>query len=226
MGIRLHCEHLRETHEVRTPAGMRHVEAVERGVKSMERLIRDLLDMSRIEAGQLVIYRGEHELSSLVTEAVNAVKPLAERKGISLAVTLPSGADDVFCDRERILQVLSNLLGNAVKFTPPEGAIKMEVVTDGAQATFSVSDTGVGIPPDHLPHLFERYWRANRVDNKGVGLGLYIAKAIIAAHGGDIVVESDVGAGTMVRFSIPRQQPAVPATDERETEPVIEHEHT
>jgi signal transduction histidine kinase len=215
MGIRLHCEHLRETQEMRSPAGMRHVEAIERGVKSMERLIRDLLDMSRIEAGQLVIYRGEQELGSLVTEAVNAVRPLAERKGIGLAVTLPARAAEVYCDRERILQVLSNLLGNAVKFTGTDGTIKLEVAGDDEQSTFIVRDTGVGIPPDHLPHLFERYWRANRTDNKGVGLGLYIAKAIIAAHGGDIVVESDVGAGTMVRFSIPRHQPAAAATEER-----------
>jgi PAS domain S-box-containing protein len=213
--IRLYCEHMLSAPDLKPAQMQQHVEAVLRGVRSMDRLISDLLDMSRIEAGQLRIEESDNEAAALVFEAVNLVRPLAEHKGIALDVFIDPRSEEIYCDRERMLQVLSNLLGNAIKFTDSGGSISVAVATDEAWTTLAVRDTGEGIPPEHLPHLFDRYWRASQTSNKGVGLGLFIAKAIVDAHEGEISVESQLGIGTAVTVRLPRaqtQRPLVTAT--------------
>jgi signal transduction histidine kinase len=115
----------------------------------------------------------------------------------------------VLCDRDRVLQALSNLIGNALKFTS-QGTVLVQVEHRGSEALFSVRDTGCGIPEDHLPHVFDRYWRAQATAKLGAGLGLSIAKGIIEAHGGRIWVESHVGVGSSFRFTLPIAEP--PAT--------------
>jgi signal transduction histidine kinase len=111
----------------------------------------------------------------------------------------------VHCDRRRILQVFANVLGNAVKFTEA-GEVRLEVSVDEREVCFSIADTGAGISPEHLPHLFERYWQAREGGRSGAGLGLYIARGIVEAHGGRIWAESTRGKGTRISFTLARPQ--------------------
>ena len=119
----------------------------------------------------------------------------------------------VHAERERVLQVLSNLVGNALKFTAQGGQVTLAVERDGPRVLFSVSDTGTGIAPEHVPHVFDRFWRGTP-GNKGTGLGLFIAQGIVAAHGGEIWVESEVGRGTTFHFELPEwRDESAPAGD-------------
>jgi signal transduction histidine kinase/DNA-binding NarL/FixJ family response regulator len=179
------------------------VQRIERNVARMNRLIEDLLDASQLEAGKLSVHPQPLKASVLVSEAVEAVGPLAEYH----AVRLGSGPVDanlvVRADRERILQVLSNLLGNAIKFAPRQtGEVTISVAGDGARAVFSVSDNGPGIPEGDRAHLFERYWKGptSSRESAGLGLGLFIAQGIIDAHGGEIRAESRAGGGPGTTF--------------------------
>jgi len=110
----------------------------------------------------------------------------------------------VLADRSRIFQVFSNLVGNALKFTPKGGAIDVRGRLNGDEALFTIADTGAGIPPENLPHLFDRFWQARETRRAGAGLGLYIAKGIVEAHGGRLWVESKLGVGTTFFFTLPR----------------------
>jgi len=113
----------------------------------------------------------------------------------------------VSADRDRLLQVFSNLVDNAVKFTAAGGTITLAAEADQAAVRFCVSDTGCGIPPEQVPHLFDRFWQATRTDRRGIGLGLSIVKALVEAHGGHMVVESEPGHGTTFGFSVPVAAP-------------------
>jgi signal transduction histidine kinase len=112
----------------------------------------------------------------------------------------------VWGDRERIVQVFENLIGNAVKFTPAGGVVSLGATSRESDTVFWVADTGPGIPSEVVPHLFDRFWQANRADNRGAGLGLAIVKGIVEAHGGRIWVESKPGAGTTILFAVPSAQ--------------------
>jgi signal transduction histidine kinase len=182
-------------------------EAIVRTTQRLNRLISDLLDAASIDAGRLPLERQTYSAAELALEAIDAVRPLAEEKAIVLQGALPDDRVRVICDRDRILQVLSNLIGNAIKFTPHAGAITVRAETYGAFARFAIRDTGPGMPPEQLPHLFERFWFAH-AHREGTGLGLYIAKGIIEAHGGDISVESESGHGTTFFFTLPLASPA------------------
>jgi signal transduction histidine kinase len=173
-----------------------------RAVERMERLIRDLLDAASIEAGRLSLELGRHDARALVEEIVELFTPLAAPKGIQLEAQLPESEVWVRCDRERVLQVLSNLVGNALKFTPEGGQVTVHLCHDEGVACLAISDTGPGIRADHLPHIFDRYWRGGSKVAGGAGLGLYIAQGIVSAHGGRIEVESEPGTGTTFRFSL------------------------
>ncbi|MDB4882564.1 MAG: Sensory box histidine kinase, partial [Gemmatimonadetes bacterium] len=139
--------------------------------------------------------------------SLEAQRPLADAGRVSLAAALPDGLPEVWADPDRFTQLLSNLIGNAIKFTPPEGAVSLSAHVDGEEALFVVTDTGEGIAADQLPHVFERFFQvsrdARRVIRHGAGLGLPISRGIVEAHGGNIWIESTLGAGTSVRFSIP-----------------------
>lgn len=178
----------------------------------MSRLISDLLDWGRLEAGGLPLEWGEHTAASLVTEALDAIRPLAEAKGLSLHAELP--ADDVRarCDRVRVLQVLGNLLGNAVKFTPSGGHLTVGGFARGGEVALRVSDTGTGIAPEALPHIFDRYWQARDAASRGTGLGLAIAKGLVEAHGGTLQAQSTLGEGTTLTFTLPAASGATVAS--------------
>jgi signal transduction histidine kinase len=180
------------------------VQRIDRAVKRMSRLIDDLLCASRIDSGSLAIQPDKVGVGALVAEALESVAPLAEGKDCELVADKVNGAVKVMADRERINQVFSNVLGNALKYvTEGEGQIRIGFERAGERAQFSVRDNGPGIAADSLPHLFERGWKVHQADRDGAGLGLYIAKGIMEAHRGGISVESTPGAGTIVRFWLP-----------------------
>ncbi|MCP3139914.1 ATP-binding protein [Pyxidicoccus xibeiensis] len=169
----------------------------------MSRLISDLLDWGRLEAGGLPLEWGEHSVPALVTEALESIRPLAEAKGLHLDAEAPAGDVRARCDRVRVLQVLGNLLGNAVKFTPAGGRLMVGATARGGEVSLHVRDSGTGIAPEALPHIFDRYWQARDAASRGTGLGLAIAKGLVEAHGGTIRAESTPGAGSLFTFTLP-----------------------
>jgi signal transduction histidine kinase len=169
----------------------------------MDTLIRDLLDVSTLDAGKLTIAAEPAEPSELLTEALRTLQPLVHDKRISLDVQIAVGLPKVLADPERIQQALSNLVGNAIKFTPPGGKIVIAVSGDAHEVKVSIADTGIGISEEQLPKVFDRYWQSTRTDRQGAGLGLAISKGIIEAHGGSIWLESKIREGTNVQFTLP-----------------------
>lgn len=191
---------LQKSHDART---RKQLEIIRRSTTRMEHLITDLLDMASIQAGRLVIDKAPHDAGRLLADAADMHASLAAEKQISL--TLDSEVDGVtiLCDRERMGQVFGNLLSNALKFCRPGDRISLRGRSDGKRATFSVRDTGPGIAPDALPHIFEPYWSARHHAKQGTGLGLYICKGIVDAHGGTITVESAPDAGATFTITLP-----------------------
>jgi signal transduction histidine kinase len=177
---------------------------MQRTVGSMDRLILDLLDVARIEGRDFVVAREQVEVQPLLNEILERFEASARERGISLRCSAPQSVPCVIGERDRLLQVLSNLIGNAVKFTPPHGHIHVHARLLEEALHFSVEDTGPGIPSESLPQLFDRFWQADRTGRVGSGLGLPIAKAIVEAHGGRIWAESVLGRGTTFHFTVPQ----------------------
>jgi len=184
-----------------SPRVRHYGEALQRSAARMDRLIRELLDLSRMEAGKFRIEVRPERLESIVEEALVVLAPLAAGKDIALGTECgPLGAE-IPCDRERVLQVVSNLVGNALAFAPRGGHVTIRLALRERDAEVSVSDDGPGIPPGDLPHVFDRYWKSR--SRAGTGLGLAIARGIVDAHGGKIRVESRVGEGSTFTFTLP-----------------------
>jgi PAS domain S-box-containing protein len=173
-------------------------------VAAMQRLIQDLLDAATVETGQLRIAPEELEITVIIDRAVRMVQEPADHRGVRLIRDTVPGLPRVFADSLRIEQVLANLLGNAIKFTERGGQVTVAAAVDGVGVRLSVADTGVGIPAEALPHIFDRYWHARRNSRTaGTGLGLAIAKGIVAAHGSVLQVQSTVGKGSVFAFTLP-----------------------
>jgi len=170
----------------------------------MNRLIGDLLDVASIEAGKLMVQPRPEDAIRLVRETVEAFQPTASAKGLSLDADVARDSLLARFDHERILQVLANLLSNAIKFTPEGGRISIRVEPVEEEVRFSVADTGQGIAEGNLGHIFERLWQVLGSDKRGLGLGLYISRCIVEAHGGRIWAESKTGAGSTFFFTLPR----------------------
>jgi signal transduction histidine kinase len=185
-----------------SPRVRRHAETLQRSATRMDRLVRELLDASRIDAGRFNVEPRPERLEEIVDEALALFAPLAAEKEISLACAGGPLGVEVPCDRERILQLLSNLIGNAVSFTPRGGHVGVRLALHEADVEVAVADDGPGILPEDLPHLFERYARSR--SSRGTGLGLAIARGIVDAHGGRMRVESRPGAGSTFAFTLPR----------------------
>jgi signal transduction histidine kinase len=192
---------------------VRCIEAVRRGTRRMSRLIEDLLMAAKAENGRLPVDLRAEDVASIVDEAVQESIGAAEEHSLVLESSVPRELPQASCDRGRILQVLANLLGNAIKFTPAHGHVSVDVSRRGTFVCFSVSDTGAGIAAPQLPHVFERYWQKKEDRRRGSGLGLYIAKAVVESHGGKIWVESEVGRGSTFSFTVPPAS-GVPAEPE------------
>jgi PAS domain S-box-containing protein len=171
----------------------------------MDRLIQDLLDVTRVETGRLTLDQQPVTTVALLEGALGTLRPLVKEAGLKLVVDLPATLPTVHADPERIGQVLSNLVGNAIKFTRQGGTITVEANEDGDAVRISVSDTGVGISKEQLPHVFDRFWQSQQstIRSRGAGLGLPIARGIIQAHGGRIWAESEIGRGATFRFTLP-----------------------
>ncbi|HEX5751694.1 MAG TPA: PAS domain S-box protein [Archangium sp.] len=172
-----------------------------RMAQRMGRLVEDLLDISRLEAGQLSVLPSRQRVEPLVIESLAQARSSAP--ALELRAEVAEALPEVLADRHRILQVLNNLLGNAVKFTPQGGRVTVGARAEGERVRFWVEDTGPGIPEEHRQHLFERFWQAHKGDRRGAGLGLAICKHLVEAHGGQIGVDSEVGRGSTFWFSLP-----------------------
>ena len=179
---------------------------IARCADQMERLIRDLLDVSAIEAGKLSVELSPLGVDLIVNDALELLRPIASSRRIDLVANLPQALPRVAADRERILQVFSNLGGNALKFTAEGGRVEIAARAADASVELSVRDNGPGIPQVDLPHIFDRFWQQKKTARMGIGLGLAIVKAIIAAHGGDIRAESEPGRGSCFTFTLPVAQ--------------------
>ena len=171
-------------------------------VDLMSRMITDLMDMANIRMGRIAVAMRPESISTLIHEAIVVHEPLAIDKGIKLTTHIEQDSDVVECDRERVLQVLANILGNAIKFCQG-GSIDLNVVRSDDHVKVSIADSGPGIDPADLPHVFDAYWSGEENLKRGTGLGLYITKRIIEAHGTKIWIESTVGVGTTVNFCLP-----------------------
>ena len=188
--------------------GERSLGVIQRAANQMERLIQDLLDMASIESGHLSVAPAPRGVGTLVDEAMDSIHPLASAKAIALEADVAVAQLQVHCDRARLLQVFSNVLGNAVKFTAKRGRISIQARVPDAKpdnkfVQFAITDTGPGIEPEQLPYVFDRFWQAKETAKAGTGLGLAICKGIIQQHGGAIWVESQVGVGTTFFFTLP-----------------------
>ena len=173
-----------------------------RAGKQMNRLIGDLLDTVQMQSRRLSLDLEDLSVATILGQADENFRPRAEGRQILLTVILPDDNLFVHADALRVQQVLSNLIGNALKFTPPDGYITVRVAPAEDEVVFHVTDSGPGIPEEQIPHLFEQFWQA-RSDKRGVGLGLTIAKGIVDAHGGRIWAESVVGSGSTFSFTLP-----------------------
>ena len=176
---------------------------VQRSTNEMKILISDLLDFARIQSGSFSVTPSAHALSDVVTPVIDRMRILAEARQQILEVDLPSTLPRVAVDPNRIGQVLSNLVRNAIKFTSNQGTIQVAARQEYQHILVSVTDTGPGIPQEHLQKIFDRFWRVPGTKKKGSGLGLSIARGIVEAHGGRIWAESRLGEGSSFFFTLP-----------------------
>jgi signal transduction histidine kinase len=174
-----------------------------RAVKQMNRLIDDLLDTVRLQTGQLSLVMEVVSVEEIVRHAGETFQPVAYQRGIHLEIVGPERYTTFRADPHRVTQIVGNLMGNALTFTPKRGRVTLRAAVDGPHVVFEVIDSGPGIPLAHVEHLFERFWQAKQSDRSGVGLGLAIAKGLVEAHGGTMSVRSTVGAGSTFSFSLP-----------------------
>jgi signal transduction histidine kinase len=181
----------------------RAIELVERNAERMRQLVGNLLDLARHGSAGLPLDLAPRPPRGIVYEALETLGLLAAQKRLQLEARMPAELPDVRCDRQAMVRVLTNLVGNAIKFTPPGGAIRVRVEPVGGELRITVSDTGPGIARTDLDHVFDRYWQARSTVRSGAGLGLSIAKAIVEQTGGTIGVESHVGVGTTFYFTVP-----------------------
>lgn len=189
------------------PARRRELLAVAvRAGKQMNRLIGDLLDTVRLQAGKFSLDLEDVPVASIFRQAVETLGPAAEKRSVRFDAIPPGDGVVVRADPLRVSQLVGNVVGNAIKFTPAQGSVTLKAVPNGIQVLIEVSDTGPGIRADEIPHLFDTFWQARGNDHRGVGLGLAIAKGVVEAHGGSIWAESAVGAGSKFFFTLPTAQ--------------------
>ena len=180
-----------------------HASVMLQAANQMDALIQDLLDVTRLEAGRLRLNRQPVAVLDVVNATIDTLRPVAEERSIAIEVNIDASLPLVDADPDRLLQVLSNLVGNAIKFSTFNSVLKVSAHLSADFITVAVIDSGVGISADELPFVFDRFWQSKRTNRSGAGLGLAIARGIVQAHGGDISVDSVSGQGTTVRITVP-----------------------
>jgi signal transduction histidine kinase len=180
------------------------LEGAQRNARTMMRLVDDLVDRELAEAGRLALDKVAQDVPALLGDAAEMVESQSRDKGVEVRVDADAvRGTSVVCDRDRVLQVLSNLLGNAIKFGPRGRPILLGALREESDVRFSVSDEGPGIDSEQLPHVFDRMWQAEPRARGGLGLGLFIARGIVRAHEGRIWAESSPGKGSTFFFTLP-----------------------
>lgn len=180
-----------------------HANVMLQAATQMDTLIQDLLDVTRLERGQFRLACRLQPIGALLATTADLLAPLASARGVTLESELEAGLPMVHVDPDRIAQVLSNLVGNAVKFTPHGGHVKLRALRQPGGIQIIVQDTGAGIAAEDLPLVFDRFWQSKRTDRSGAGLGLAIAQGIVRAHGGTLSLESEIGRGTSALLFLP-----------------------
>jgi signal transduction histidine kinase len=201
--IRAHLENLLDGVEEPDP---RTLQVMLAQTERLSRLIEQLLELSRLESGELPLRREEMPLAPLVSQVLSEIDVARSDRGVEVRSDLPEDLPSVDADPERVHQVLFNLLDNAVRFTPPGGEVTVSAHRQNGSVEVSVIDTGIGISPEHLPRLFERFYRADPARSRedgGTGIGLAIARSVVEAHGGHIRAESRMGTGSAFTFDLP-----------------------
>jgi CheY-like chemotaxis protein len=201
----------------------RAIETVERNATSLTQIVADVLDVSRIIAGKLRLDVQPVELPRIVEQAIEAILPAANAKGVRVSTVVDPGATPIAGDPERLQQVVWNLVSNAVKFTPRDGQVQVRVERVNSHVELVVSDTGIGIAKEFLPHIFERFRQADSGTTRahgGLGLGLAITRHLLELHGGSIHVSSaGAGTGATFRVKLPMMIVHPPAYEERRVHP-------
>jgi signal transduction histidine kinase len=209
--LRAHLENILDGVERSDPATLQVMLAQS---ERLGRLVEQLLDLSRLESGDVPLDREPVELAPLVTQVLSEIEVARSDRGVSVASDVQGDLPPVLADRERIHQVLFNLVDNAVRFTPTGGSVQVRAARLNGTCEIRVVDTGTGIPSEHLPRLFERFYRvdpARSREDGGTGIGLAIARSVVEAHGGHIRAESEMGKGSTFTFDLP----VAPAADHR-----------
>ncbi len=190
------------------PAARRFLQRVSTEVDALTQMAQELLDLSRIESGQVSLELRRAAPGELLRSAAERMRMQAERAGLSLVVDCPDDLPDVKADPPRVEQVLVNLIHNGIKFTDPGGEVRLSAARGDGTVLFAVKDSGAGIPSDDLPRIFERFYKADRArSGGGTGLGLSIARHLVETHGGRIWAESEEGRGSAFYFTLPAEEP-------------------
>jgi CheY-like chemotaxis protein len=195
------------------PSARRSMERIVRSVQRADRMIADLLEINTIETGRLELDTRPTEAAELILKALESQHSLAAAASVILAADVSPDLPPLEADDDRLMDVLENLIGNALKFTSPGGSVTVGAGYEGADIVVWVKDSGSGIAPAELPHIFDRFWQAKKKERRGIGLGLSICKAIVEAHGGRIWAESGVGVGTTLFFTVPAASERANTTD-------------
>jgi signal transduction histidine kinase len=188
------------------PSFFRLIGYIDKSVNRVYQLTSDLLDLSKMEAGHLKIKLKNEKVSDLFAEALDLFRPIASEREITLTASQLDNYT-VYCAKERIHQVLSNLISNALKFTPAKGTIRLYANDKDDEINITVEDSGAGIATSDLPHIFTRFWQGKSSFSRGVGLGLSIVKAMVELHGGKVSVVSEKGNGSRFMFTLPKHPP-------------------
>lgn len=190
----------------------RYLTTAQTEIESLNRLINDLFELAQLDAGHITLQCEQTSLADLLSDTLSGMRALAEQGGVHLEGQAAPDTDPVYIDAQKIQRVLYNLIGNAIRHTPPGGTVTIHAMRAGKMAQVDVRDSGEGIPAADLPHIFERFYRGERArtrdsgGQRGVGLGLAIAQGLIEAHGGAITAYSDPGQGAKFTFTLPRQK--------------------
>ncbi|MGZ6479182.1 MAG: ATP-binding protein [Bdellovibrionales bacterium] len=207
LGVIIGCNHLMQQDlrdgRIDVKSLLHHTEVIDRNAAYMDRMITDLLDIKRIASGKLILEKHRCDINGLLQECKDLFDSIVEEKSLSL--TVRSGAKQVFAniDHDRILEVLSNLIGNAIKFTPSQGNITLALQESPTEVEVSVTDTGPGVPEEKKFQIFEKFSQVENQESRGLGLGLFISKWIVEAHKGRLWVDSEVGKGSRFTFTLP-----------------------